>query len=163
MKWLLAALSWLNPFRRRKPAAGNATTTTALARHSLRVLLVDNDRALQQRLAATFSSLGHQVQVTSNLDKALALSRQWCPHLIVYGNLGSSEQWWFAHRVLGNDRRGLFSPEMENRPYLVRLSSGSDREEILSLEFGFEVCEERNSSNCENWVAAARQMLLQRR
>jgi hypothetical protein len=177
---LFGWLRWLNPlrlFRRRrreqsrpqaqKPVALKTSEQpqTALVRHQLRVLIVESDLSCVRAWTEMFRHLGHEVQSTTVLNKAYVLSSQWKPHLIVYGNLAHTDQWWFAHAVLGNDKRGLMDPPLPDTPYLVRLCDQWLQVEcVYSYEFGFDVCEGRQviPDQCMRWCESTREMLRSR-
>jgi hypothetical protein len=172
---ILGWLQWINPLRllRRKPQPrlvspaepATGAAPTALVRHQLRVLIVDTDLSYVHGLTQLLESMGHEVQSTMSLNKAYVLTAQWMPHLVVYGSLKHTEQWWFAHAVLGNNKRGLFDPPLANKPYLVRVCDLLDQREVAySYEFGFEVCDARQllRANCDRWIRETREMLRDR-
>jgi hypothetical protein len=172
---ILGWLQWINPlrlFRRNRQAAPGVPSApatvvqpTALVRHQLRVLVVDAEPSFIHGLTQLLESMGHEVQSTMSLNKAYVLTAQWLPHLVVYGSLKHTDQWWFAHAVLGNNKRALFDPPLPTRPYLVRVCDPLDQREVAySYEFGFEVCDARPllRKNCERWVREAREMLRTR-
>jgi hypothetical protein len=170
-------LQWLNPLRyiRREtnptppaqaiPAQATVPAPTALVFHQLRILIVDAEPSFIHSLTQLLESMGHEVQSTMNLNKSYVLSAQWTPHMIVYGSLKHTHQWWFAHAILGNNKRGLFDPPLANRPYLVRVCDRMDQREVAySYEFGFETCDARSllRANCERWIRDTREMLRSR-
>src|SRR5438045_414088 len=127
-------LLWWRPKPLVLPTAKpTAPPPTALVRHQLRVLLVDIDPKVHYAIVRHMRALGHELVGSSELPHALAVAQQWVPNLIVYGNLSVTNQWLFAHKVLGNEFRTMDNWPMPNRPYLVRIwPKDDDRERMLS-------------------------------
>lgn len=106
----------------------------------MRVLVVDDCEQHVAEMTTALRMYQMEAKGASNGPDALAVAREWSPHLIVYdGLLEGMNAWQFGQELLRPPDGWLPGDESPRKPYMVALTGfGTTRLKALVREFGFD-------------------------